>query len=142
MAVWSLTPYLILPDAAAALAFYASAFDAQEVTRLTAPDDGRVVHAEILLHGAKVYLSDDFGHDIGPGGGISLHLEVPDADKILAQAAAAGAKVTMPVEETFWGARHGRFQDPLGIGWSVSTQVRILSEAEMKAAVAEWAAKQ
>lgn len=142
MAAWSLTPYLVLPDAAAALAFYANAFDAQEVSRLTTPDGKRVVHAEILLHGAKVYLSDDFCDEAGKSGNLSLHLEVPDADKAIAQATAAGAKITMPVEETFWGARHGRFEDPQGVCWSVSTQVRILSEGEMKNAIADWAAKQ
>lgn len=139
---WSLTPYLILPDAAAALTFYTNAFGGEEFSRLTTPDGSRVVHAEMRLHGVKLYLSDDFCNPAQPGGRVSLHLEVPDADQAMAQAEAAGAKVIMPVEEMFWGARHGRLEDPFGIDWSLSTQIRILSEAEMKAAIAEWSERQ
>lgn len=139
---WSLTPYLVLPNASAAIDFYAKAFNAQEFSRMTTPDGQRVVHAEIRAHGAKIYLSDDFGKAAQMGDRISLHLEVPDADLAMTQAEQAGAQVVLPVQEVFWGARHGRFQDPFGIHWSVSTQIRILSEADMKAAIAEWAEQQ
>lgn len=142
MADWSLVPYLMVADATAAIAFYTKAFGATEGMRMTTPDGRRVVHAEMLIHGAKIYLSDDFCQSGTLGTGrIGLHLEVPDADEAQARAAAAGATITMPVAEMFWGARYGKLEDPFGITWSVSTQVRQPSEAEMKAAIAEWFAQ-
>ncbi|MCR6628871.1 MAG: VOC family protein [Magnetospirillum sp.] len=138
MADWSLTPYLMVSNAAAAIDFYAKAFGATEACRMTTPDGSRVVHAEILLHGAKVYLADECGEPAQSSGRIGLHLEVPDADDAQARAAAAGAKVVLPVAEMFWGARYGKMEDPFGVIWSVSTQVRQPSEAEMKQAIAEW----
>ncbi|HLO76322.1 MAG TPA: VOC family protein [Magnetospirillum sp.] len=138
MPQWSLIPYLMVADAAAAIAFYVKAFGAQEVSRLTTPDGSRVVHAELLIHGAKLFLADECGEPAQPGGRIGLHLEVPDADEAQARAAQAGAKVTMPVSEMFWGARYGKMQDPFGIVWSVSHQVRQPSEAELKEAIANW----
>lgn len=138
MADWALTPYLMVADASAAITFYTKAFGATEVHRLTTPDGSRIVHAEILVHGAKVFLADECGDTIRPGGRIGLHLEVDDADAAQARAAQAGAHVTMPVSEMFWGARYGKMEDPFGIVWSVSHQVRQPSEAEIKEAIAEW----
>ena len=145
MAEWNLVPYLMVADAAAAIDFYRKAFGATETARMTSPDGKRIVHAEIAIHGTRVYLSDDFCagdafcQNAAQGGGrISLHLEVPDADAAQAQAREAGAAITMPVVEMFWGARYGKLDDPFGISWSVSTQVRQPSEAEMKAAIADW----
>jgi PhnB protein len=138
MADWSLTPYLMVPDARAAIDFYAKAFGAREVACLTTPDGSRVVHAELAIHGAKIYLADECGEPTREGGRIGLHLEVPDADAAEARAAQAGARIVLPVAEMFWGARYGKLSDPFGIVWSVSTQVRQPSEAEMKAAIAEW----
>lgn len=140
MADWALTPYLMVADAAAAIAFYIKAFGATEVARLTTPDGGRVVHAELSINGAKLYLADECGDPIRPGGRIGLHLEVPDADAAQARAAQAGARITLPVSEMFWGARYGKMEDPFGIVWSVSHQVRQPSDAEIKAAIAEWCA--
>ncbi|MBC7953601.1 MAG: glyoxalase/bleomycin resistance/extradiol dioxygenase family protein [Rhodospirillaceae bacterium] len=140
MAEWSLVPYLMLSDAHAAMEFYRKAFGAEEIARMTTPDGKRIVHAEMSVHDCRIYLSDDFCQPQS-GSRIGLHLEVPDADQALAQAAEAGAKVTMPVSEMFWGARYGKVEDPFGVAWSVSTQVRQPSEAEMKAAIAEWFSK-
>lgn len=138
MAEWSLIPYLMVPDGASAIAFYVKAFGATEVARLTTPDGSRVVHAELSIHGTKLYLADECGDTVAPGGRIGLHLEVPDADAAQAHAAEAGARVTLAVSEMFWGARYGKMEDPYGIVWSVSHQVRQPSEAEIKAAIAEW----
>lgn len=138
MAEWSLVPYLMVSDAKAAIAFYAKAFGATEICCLTTPDGGRVVHAEISVNGAKVYLADECGQPGQGSGHIGLHLEVPDADAAQERAAQAGAKVVLAVSEMFWGARYGKLQDPYGIIWSVSHQVRQPSEAEIKEAIANW----
>lgn len=141
MPSWSLTPYVTVADAAAAIAFYQAAFGATERYRMTTPDGSRIVHAELDINGARFLLSDDLGMGKGSGSGATtLHLDVPDADAVQAQAAAAGATITMPVAEMFWGARYGTLTDPAGIAWSVSTQVRQPSEEEMKAALAKMCA--
>lgn len=136
---WTLTPYIMVSDAAAAIAFYRAAFEAIERFRMTTPDGTKIVHAEMDINGARLMLSDDLGMaggGTGTGAAV-LHLDVPDADEVQARAAAAGATVILPVAEMFWGARYGKLSDPFGIQWSVATQVREPSEEEMKAALAQ-----
>jgi len=67
---------------------------------------------------------------------VTLHLYVADADATMAAAVAAGATVTMPLADMFWGDRYGRLVDPFGHQWSVATHVRDVSPAEMAAAAA------
>lgn len=138
MAEWSIVPYLMVPDGAAAIDFYVKAFGATEAVRLTTPDGSRVVHAELSIQGAKLFLADQCGDPVQPSGRIGLHLEVPDADAAQARAAQAGARITMPVSEMFWGARYGKLEDPYGIVWSLSHQVREPTEEEVRKGIADW----
>ena len=69
------------------------------------------------------------------GSPVTVHLYVDDVDKVVKQAVAAGAKVTLPVDNMFWGDRYGKLEDPFGHHWSVATQVRTLSPDEVKAAM-------
>ena len=140
-------PYVVVSDGAAAIAFYTKAFGAEELQRMTTPDGSRIVHAALRMNGGTLFLADDFpemnqGKSRTPealgGTGVTMHLEVPDADATVAQAEKAGATVTMPVADTFWGARFGKLQDPFGHDWSVSTQTRQPSEEEMKKAVEQF----
>ena len=137
-----LTPHLICEGAADAIAFYQQAFDAEEISRMSAPD-GKILHAELRIGGASLYLADanpDW-HAFGPktlgGTPVVIHLYVPDADAAAAQAAAAGATVTMPVQDTFGGDRFGKLTDPFGHHWSVATHVRDVSPEEMEQAAQE-----
>ena len=75
------------------------------------------------------------------GSPVVIHLYVEDADATVEQAAAAGAKVTMPVQEMFWGDRYGQLEDPYGHRWSVATHVRDLSPEEMKQGMAKMMAE-
>ena len=137
-------PYLVVSDGDAAIAFYARAFGAVELHRMSTPDGGRVVHATLSMNGGTLFLSDDFPEMTGGkgrtpealgGSAVTLHLEVPDVDAAVEQAVAAGATLTMPVADMFWGARFGKVQDPFGHDWSVSTQTHEPSEDEMQKAV-------
>ena len=47
-----------------------------------------------------------------------MHLEVADCDAAVKRAADAGATVTMPPMDAFWGARYGQVVDPFGHAWS------------------------
>ena len=140
-------PYVVVSDGAAAIAFYTKAFGAEELQRMTTPDGSRIVHAALRMNGGTLFLADDFpemnqGKSRTPealgGTGVTIHLEVPDVDATVVQAEKAGATVTMPVADTFWGARFGKLQDPFGHDWSVSTQTRQPSEEEMKKAVEQF----
>lgn len=122
-----ITPYLSVPDAGAAIAFYAAAFGATERMRLVAPD-GTIMHAEVDIGGGVVMLSGAWPQMgfVPPEEGrasVLIHLYVPDADAVFAQAVAAGATALMPVETKFYGDRSGTLRDPFGHRWSVSTHV-------------------
>jgi len=132
-----LTPYLAVHDASAALAFYTSAFGADETMRV-AMDDGRVGHAELHIGGAKVFLADEFP-EIGVvsprtlGGTVmSLHLEVDDVDAAFARAVREGATPVAEPADQPHGARHGTLVDPFGHRWMLSQSVEDLSNAELR----------
>jgi len=137
----SLTPMLTCAGAADAMAFYERAFGAVEVSRLPGPD-GRLMHAMMRIGDSALMLVDEHREwgTLGPkalnGSPVTVHLFVADADATVAQAAAAGATVTMPVAEMFWGDRYGQLQDPFGHRWSVGTHVRDKTPEEIRQAMA------
>src|ERR1700722_15336526 len=136
----TVTPLLTCADAAAAIEFYRKAFNAQEVSRLPGPD-GKLMHASIRIGDSTVMLTDEFPQmgGLGPktlkGSPVTIHLYVEDADAVAERAVAAGATITMPVQEMFWGDRYGQLEDPFGHRWSVGTHVRDVTPEEMQQAV-------
>jgi uncharacterized glyoxalase superfamily protein PhnB len=130
----------VIEGAGAAIDFYKRAFGAEEVMRMPGPD-GNVMHAEIRIGGSIVMLGEacpERGHPGAKalkGSPVSIMLYVDDADAIAAQAQKAGAKITQPVADMFWGDRYGSLEDPFGHRWSVATHVRDVSEAEMAEAM-------
>ena len=143
----TVTPHLICAGAADAIEFYKKAFNATEVMRMPGPN-GRLMHASIRIGDSAVMLVDEMPEHgaLGPkslnGSPVTIHLSVDDADGCASRAAAAGAKITMPVMEMFWGARYGQFEDPFGHRWSVATQVKDVTPDEMRAAMAKMAERQ
>ena len=138
----TVTPYLICTNAVEAVEFYKKAFGAKQTGRMDAPD-GKLLHAELSLGNACIYLSDPnhewqafSPQDLG-GSPVVIHLYVEDAEAVVAQAAEAGATVTMPVQDTFWGDRYGKLTDPFGHHWSIATHVRDVSQEEMEKAAQE-----
>jgi PhnB protein len=124
----SFAPYLVVSDAAAAIDFYKSAFDAVELVRHPAPGTNKLMHAHLVIHGGHLMLSDDFSGSMGGksqtpealgGSPVTFHLHVADADAAWAKALSAGARVTMPLADQFWGDRYGQLQDPFGHKWSI-----------------------
>jgi uncharacterized glyoxalase superfamily protein PhnB len=136
----SVTPHLICAGAADAIEFYKKAFGAIELTRLPA-QSGKLLHASIRIGDSTIMLSDEFPAmgGLGPkslkGSPVTIHLCVEDADALAARAVAAGAKVTMPVADMFWGDRYGQLEDPFGHRWSVGTHVRDVTPEEVQKAV-------
>ena len=127
----TLTPHLVAKGASEAIDFYKQAFGAVELVRLPipAPDGGtKIMHASVRIGDSWMYLADEFPEHgiLGPNGGgspITIHLSVEDADEVFDRAVAAGATVTMPLADMFWGARYGKLVDPFGHHWSISHQV-------------------
>lgn len=140
----AVTPHLICAGAAQAIEFYKKAFGAIEEARLPAPD-GRIMHALIRIGGAPVMLVDEMPEwgALGPralkGSSVTIHLYVDDVDAVVAAAVKAGARVTMPVADQFWGDRYGKVEDPFGHHWSVATPVREVSMAEAAEAMKKMA---
>ena len=136
----TVTPHLVCAGAANAIEFYKKAFDAVESGRLPGPD-GRLMHAMIRICGSAVMLVDEMPEwgALGPkalkGSPVTIHLYVEDVDAVVARAVKAGAKITMPVADMFWGDRYGKLEDPFGHHWSVATHVRDVSMEEMHQAM-------
>jgi PhnB protein len=137
----SVTPHLVCAGAAKAIEFYKRAFGAEECARLPGPD-GRLMHAAVKIGDSHVMLVDEMPEwgALGPkslkGSPVTIHLYVDDVDAVVARAVKAGAKVTMPVADQFWGDRYGKLEDPFGHHWSVATHVREVSMEEAQKAMA------
>jgi uncharacterized glyoxalase superfamily protein PhnB len=138
----SITPHLVCDGAAEAIEFYKRAFDAVEGGRMQTPD-GKIMHAEVRIGDSTVMLVDEFPDygSVGPkklnGSPVTIHLYVPDVDRVFEQALAAGATVRMPLENQFWGDRYGQVVDPFGHNWSIATHVKDMTQEEMMAAMNE-----
>ncbi|HLW68135.1 MAG TPA: VOC family protein [Gemmataceae bacterium] len=136
----SLTPHLTCTNAAAAIDFYKKVFGAQELGRSLVPG-GKIIHAALQIGDSRMFANDAFPEhgSAAPTPGsrspVTIHLQVPNVDEVFQRAVAAGAKVTMPVMDMFWGDRYGKFEDGFGHEWSVATHIKDVSPAEMEAAM-------
>ena len=136
--IHTITPHIVCRGAAEAIEFYKKAFGADEVARFPAPDGSMIMHAQIRIGDSIVYLTDEHpGMNPSPkqlgGSPVVLALSVEDADTAFQRAVDAGAKPTMPLEDTFWGDRYGVVEDPFGHSWSISTHVRDVTPDEITA---------
>ena len=136
----SITPHLVCAGAADAIEFYKKACGAREEARLPGPG-GKLMHAMIRIGDSAVMLVDEMPEHgaLGPkslkGSPVTIHLYVENADATVERAVKAGAKVTMPVADMFWGDRYGQLEDPFGHHWSIGTHVRDVSMEEMQKAM-------
>jgi PhnB protein len=135
-------PHLIVSDGAAALEFYREVFGAELGDNMMSPDGKKLMHGEIVLDGHKLFVSDWFAPSDGGSlqspdmlGGTCMRitLMVDDADQVVARAVERGARVLMPVQDMFWGARYGKITDPFGHEWGINQQLEDLSAEETQA---------
>jgi PhnB protein len=130
-------PYLRVHSTAEAIDFYARAFDAKELFRLTEPS-GRIGHAEIKLGPTTLMLADENpGQGFrGPrslgGTSVSIHLHVEHVDDVFERAVAAGAAVVRPLQDQFYGERSGTVRDPFGHEWLLGGHLEEVSPEEMQ----------
>ncbi len=132
----TVTPHLIMKDAAGAIEFYKNAFGAEETSRVPGPD-GKIMHAELKIGSSMLMIADEFP-DMGSrgpqsigGSPVTLHIYVDDVDALFDRAVKAGGKVTMPLADMFWGDRYGRLEDPFGHQWSIGTHTEDLTPEEI-----------
>jgi uncharacterized glyoxalase superfamily protein PhnB len=143
----TVTPAIIVRDAARAIDFYVRAFGAEEVSRMAGPD-GTIMHAEIRIGDSVVMLGEENEQwgTLSPlstkGTHGSLHVYVADVDAAFARAVGAGATVRYPLENAFWGDRYGKVTDPFGHEWGLATRLRDMTEEEIRAAAGRWMAEQ
>lgn len=130
-------PYLAVHDAARAIEFYRHAFGATELLRLT-DAKGKIGHAEISIGEAHIMLSDEYPERgvnaprVLGGSPVSLLVYVEDVDQIVHQAAAAGARVIIPVADRFYGDRNAKLEDPFGHVWMIATHKEDVPPDEMR----------
>ena len=145
-----LAPHLAVGDAAAAIDFYRKAFGAEEMFRILWPDTDAIVHAELMVNGAKIMLaqeSPDWGC-IGPktlgGSSVTMHLFLDESsavDAMAKQAEDAGCTVEMAPHDAFWGERYAKLRDPFGHTWAMSAFQRDVTMEEMESAMRAMASQ-
>jgi len=130
------TPYLCVSGAAKAIDFYTRAFGAKEHMRMQQPD-GRIGHAEVRIGDAAVMLADEFP-EMGfrspqalGGSPVNIVIYVENVDALVKRAVLAGATLTRPVADQFYGDRVGVLKDPFGHSWSFASRIEDLSQEEM-----------
>ena len=140
----SISPALTCKDAARAIEFYKQAFGATEMNRMDGPG-GSVGHAELRIGNSVIFVSDEFpGMSAAPTPTTTpssyLFLYTEDVDGTFHRAVAAGATVSMPVMDMFWGDRYGKVTDPFGHSWGIATHVEDVAPEEIVRRGAEWSA--
>lgn len=132
-----LTPQLTVKGVDAAVEFYVKAFGAQKVYAMPGMDGKTTIHAEIKI-GDSVVMLDEENLEHGSkspttlgGSPATLMVYTANADQTASTAVAAGAKIDMPIADTFWGDRYGTLVDPYGHKWAVATHIEDLTDAQM-----------
>jgi PhnB protein len=134
----TITPYLVVKDAAAAIDFYVKAFGAIELYRLADPQGGRIGHAELLIGTSRIMLADEYperdfrGPQSLKGTPVSFLIYVEDADSRFNHAIALGATLQQPVKDQFYGDRSGSLLDPFGHHWTIATRIENVEPDEIK----------
>ena len=136
-----ITPHIVVRGAARAAEWYAEALGAHERSRIALPD-GRLMSVELWFDDASVMVADEFPEmgvlsPLSVGGtSVVLNLQTDDVDALWERALAAGAEVLHPLQDAFWGDRHGQITDPFGHRWGLAQHVRDVPPEEIARAAA------
>jgi PhnB protein len=137
----SLTPHIVVRDAAAASDWYQRALGAMEHSRVPLPD-GKLMSVELRFGESTLMLADEFP-DFGVLSPLAIgdtavvfHLSVTDADGAWQRALDAGAEVVHPLADQFWGERQGQLRDPFGHKWNLAQHLRDVPPEELAEAAA------
>jgi PhnB protein len=133
----TLTPYLVVRDAARAIEFYKKAFGATEIMRMPGPDGERIMHAEIRIGNSPIMMTEE-NADYGKrspqalkGTPMSLLIYDDNVDAAFKRAVAAGATPQMEPQDMFWGDRWSSLTDPFGHEWQIATHIEDVPQQEL-----------
>lgn len=136
-------PYLSISGAERGLAFYSAVLEVEPSNVLRMPD-GRVMHAEFCIDGARFFVSEELiehGGTPSPSSQgattVAIHVYVPDCDALVRRMADHGGEVLMEPADMFWGERFARVRDPFGHEWGVTQHLRDMTTEEIKKAAEE-----
>jgi len=135
----SVTPNLACRNASAAIDFYKKVFGAVVKLQM-AGSDGKVMHAELQIGDSIIFVGEPMSKVTVPSdpsdpsvtNPTTMYLYVEDVDAVFNRAVAAGARADFPVQDMFWGDRHGRITDPYGQQWGIATHVKDVTPEELK----------
>jgi PhnB protein len=137
----TITPHIVVPDAASASDWYARALDATERSRVALPS-GKIMTAELWFGDSAVMVASEFPEMgiVSPltvgGTATVLQLYTEDVDGLWARAIEAGAEIRHPLDDMFWGDRQGQLTDPFGHRWNLAKHLRDVPPAEIAASAA------
>jgi uncharacterized glyoxalase superfamily protein PhnB len=134
----TVTPSLMLKNSLKAIEYYKKAFGAEVLGVFPRPDGSGTMHAAIRIGDSMLMMGDEMPNQICMSAEslgaspISLYIYVPNADAVFKQAVAAGAEISMPMADAFWGDRCGTLKDPFGYSWTIATHNRDLTPEEIQ----------
>jgi PhnB protein len=136
----TITPHIVVGDAARAADWYSAVLGAEERGRLEVPG-GKLMQVELWFGDSPVMLADEFP-DMGVlsplsigGTATVLHLTVDNVDDVWSRAVEAGAEIRQPLGDVFWGERYGQITDPFGHRWGLAQHLRDVPREELERAV-------
>jgi PhnB protein len=138
----TITPHLVVGDAAAGSDWYERALGAVEQMRLPLPN-GKVMYVQLRIGDSTLMAASEFPEfgivsplTIG-GTAVVLHVFTDDVDAAWQRAVEAGAEILHPLQDQFWGDRQGQLLDPFGHKWNLAQHLRDVPADEMAEAAAE-----
>jgi PhnB protein len=138
----TLTPHIVVRDAAQAAEWYTRVLGAAERHRLPLPN-GKLMSVELHFGDSTVMVADEFPEAgvVSPltigGTAVVLHLFTEDVDTLWQRAVDAGVEVVHPLQDQFWGDRQGQIIDPFGHKWNLAQHVRDVPPEEVARAAAQ-----
>jgi PhnB protein len=138
----TITPHIVVGDAARAADWYRVVFGAEERGRLEVPS-GKLMQVELRFGDSVVMLADEFPEmgvvsPLSVGGTATvLHFSTDDVDAVWQRAVDGGAEVRQPLQDVFWGERYGQITDPFGHRWGIAQHLRDVPREELARAVSE-----
>jgi PhnB protein len=138
----TITPHIVVRDAARATEWYTRVLGAEERNRLTLPN-GKLMSVELRFGDSAMMMADEFPEAgvVSPltigGTAVVLHLFTGDVDALWQRAIDAGAQVVHPLQDQFWGDRQGQLIDPFGHKWNLAQHVRDVPPEEVAQAAAQ-----
>lgn len=130
-------PVLIVRGADAALSYYETVFGAEVISRDYAQDGMTILQAEMKIGNTILRVADEmpefgvFSPTSLGGSPVIIQLYLSEVDEFWTRVVDSGAQVVVPLADTYWGERFGRFVDPFGHVWNIAKRTEMLTPGEI-----------